>query len=330
MKARLICSLFLIIVVCSCADSGNPSPYEQLLLKEPYANLTDSIHRYPSEPGIYYRRGMLLYKNNNIPPALADFKKAWALDKKENYAVGISNALQVNDPDSNILFLKEALLLLPQSISLRVHLIQGYADLQRVDDALAVCNEVLQQHPNQVAVLMMKSDLLEEKNDPAGAVSSLELAYYLAPFNKDLCYNLAFKYAQTKNPRTLALCDSLIGSEVKEKDAEPYYFKGVYFANINNKTTALGMFDKSIEVNYTFLDAYMDKGQILYDEQKYSAAAAVFQLALKVSSTYADGYYWLGRCQEALGQKEDARLNYQRAYGLDKSLAEAKAAADKL
>jgi len=53
-------------------------------------------------------------------------------------------------------------------------------------------------------------------------------------------------------------------------------------------------------------------------------------LALKVSATYADAYYWLGKCQEAMGKKEDARLSYQRAYGLDKSLTEAKEAADRL
>jgi hypothetical protein len=31
-----------------------------------------------------------------------------------------------------------------------------------------------------------------------------------------------------------------------------------------------------------------------------------------------------------LGNKEDAKLNYQRAYGLDKTLTEAKEATDRL
>ena len=74
----------------------------------------------------------------------------------------------------------------------------------------------------------------------------------------------------------------------------------------------------------------MDKGRILYEQKKYNDAAAVFQLALKVSATYADAYYWLGKCQEEMGKKEEARLNYQRAYGLDKSLTEAKKAAENL
>ncbi len=104
----------------------------------------------------------------------------------------------------------------------------------------------------------------------------------------------------------------------------------MYYSNINEKAKALEYFNKAIQADYSFLDAYMDKGQVLYDEKKYAEAISVFQLALKVSATYADAYYWLGKCQEALGKKEDARLNYQRAYGLDKSLTEAKDAAERL
>ncbi|HEY1870178.1 MAG TPA: tetratricopeptide repeat protein, partial [Chitinophagaceae bacterium] len=111
---------------------------------------------------------------------------------------------------------------------------------------------------------------------------------------------------------------------------EPYYFKGVYYSNINDKANALNYFNKAIEFDYTFLDAYMDKGRILFDQKKFKDAASVFQLTLKISATYADAYYWLGKCQEAIGQKEDARSNYLRAYGLDKTLTEAKDAADRI
>jgi tetratricopeptide (TPR) repeat protein len=273
---------------------------------------------------------MLLFKNNNNPPALADFRKAWSLSKKETYAINISNILLEEKPDSAILFLQQALKILPASIPLHINLIQAYADQQKTDEALAICNFVLQQHPGQVGILMMKSDLLDQKHDTAGSLKALEQAYLFAPGNEDLCYSLAFKYAQNKNLKVLALCDSLLKNDTIEKKGEPYYFKGVYYSNISDKIQALDYFNKAIQNDYSFLDAYMDKGRILFDQKKYTDASKVFQLALKVSATYADAYYWLGKCQEALGQKEEAKLNYQRAYGLDKSLTEAKDAADKL
>jgi tetratricopeptide (TPR) repeat protein len=323
---QLIC---IVSVINGCNNSNDSSPYKQLLSRPPYANLTDSIHQNPSDPDLYYRRGMLLYKNNNNPPALRDLKKAWSLSQKEQYAIGISNIL-LDKPDSAVSFLHDALKMLPQSIPLQINLIQAYADGQKPGEALAICDKVIQQHPDQVAVLMMKSDLLEQQNDTTGSIRALEQAYRFAPSNEDLCYNLAFKFAQSKNPKVLALCDSLLGNDTIEKKAEPWYFKGIYYSNINNKAKALEHFNKAIQSDYSFLDAYMDKGQVLYDEEKYAEATGVFQLVLKVSATYADAYYWLGKCQEAMGKKEDAKLNYERAYGLDKSLAEAKAAADRL
>jgi tetratricopeptide (TPR) repeat protein len=321
-----VCISFTII---SCNNSNNSSPYEELLSRPPYANLTDSIHQNSSDPDLYYRRGMLLYKNNNNPPALADLKRAWSLAPKEQYAMGISNIL-LDKPDSAISFLQDALKMLPQSIPLHIDIIQAYADDQKTGEALAICDKVLQQHPEQVAVLMMKSDLLEQKNDTSGSIHTLEQAYRFAPSNQDLCYSLAFKFAQSKNPKVLVLCDSLLQHDTIEKKAEPWYFKGIYYSYINQKAKALEYFNKAIQFDYSFLDAYMDKGQVLYDEKKYGEAISVFQLALKVSATYADAYYWLGKCQEAVGKKDDAGLNYQRAYGLDKSLIEAKEAAERL
>ncbi|MDP9230026.1 MAG: tetratricopeptide repeat protein, partial [Bacteroidota bacterium] len=86
----------------------------------------------------------------------------------------------------------------------------------------------------------------------------------------------------------------------------------------------------AIQHDYNFLDAHLDKGTIFYDEKKYNEALKTFQLVATISPTNADAYFWMAKCQEALNQKEEAKLNYQRAYGLDKSLTEAKEAADKL
>jgi tetratricopeptide (TPR) repeat protein len=324
----ILALVVLLVLIDACNDREQASPYEDLLSRPPYANLTDSIHQSPSNADLYYRRGMLLSKNNNNPPALADLKKAWSLNKKESYAMAISNILLESKPDSAILFLQEALKMLPVSISLNMNLVQAYAGEQKFDNALVICNTILNKHPDQPAVLMMKSDLLEQKNDSVGSLKALEQAYQFAPFNEDLCYNLAFKYAQGKSPKALTLCDSLLRYDTAERKGEPYYFKGVYYANMNNIPQALNYFDKAIEYDYTFLDAYMEKGKIFYDKKKFDEAAKIFQLALRVSATYADAYYWLGKCQEALGQKEEAKLNYQRAYGLDKSLTEAKQAAE--
>jgi tetratricopeptide (TPR) repeat protein len=104
----------------------------------------------------------------------------------------------------------------------------------------------------------------------------------------------------------------------------------LYYVNTGNKTEALKQLNAAIQHDYYFLDAYMEKGQLYYNSQQYNEAIKTFQLATTITPTFADAYYWLGKTKEAMGNKAEAKLDYQRAYGLDKSLLEAKQAADKL
>jgi tetratricopeptide (TPR) repeat protein len=327
MVNKVLTVFFIATLLISCNNPDEVSPYEDLLTRPPYAALTDSIHHDSKNAQLYYSRGILLNKNNVPTAALADFKKAWELEKREQYAVSVSSLL-LSKPDSAISFIQTALKDFPKSIALQLNLAQAYKNGGKEDDALNVCEQLISQQPNQLDALEMKAEFLKDKNDIEGSIHTLEKAYSIAPLDEQVAFNLAYTYAQTKNPKILVLCDSLISRNSKKP--EPYYFKGIYFENTGNDAKAINLFDQAITHDYTFLDAYMDKGEIFYNQKKYNEAIKIFNLALHVSTTYADAYYWLGKCQEALGQKEDARLNYQRAYGLDKSFTDAKEAADRL
>jgi tetratricopeptide (TPR) repeat protein len=213
---------------------------------------------------------------------------------------------------------------------LQLSLARAYNAQNKTNDALNTCEKILKINPAQLDALVMKADLLEKENNMAGSIATLEKAYHIAPGITDINYMLANKYAENKNPKTLAFCDTLIKKDSLDEHPEPYYFKGVYYENTGDKDKALIFFNQAIIHDYTFIDAYMDKGKIFYDQKKYPEAIKVYQLALNVQPTYADAYFWMGKCQEALGQKDEARLNYQRAYSLDKTLREAKEAADKI
>ena len=323
--------LTLINFTSSCNNqTEESSEFSEIHSKPPFSSITDSLKINSSDAGIYYRRGLLLMKNNYPDAALADFQKAWSLSQKEEYGVAISNILLVNQPDSAIRFLKDALLKIPSSLFFKLNLGQAYYDQNKLDEALKITSDILASEPTLINALIMKSDILEKTNNKTEALKTLEKAYELAPFDVELSYDLAFKYAENKNPKALVLTDSLLRMDTSESHAEPYYIKGTYFANTGNQQKALHFFTQAIQHDYYFLDAYLEKGRILYEQKKFSEAAQVFQLAATVTPTFADAYYWLGKCQEAMNQKEEAKLNYQRAYGLDKTLTEAKADAERL
>lgn len=318
-----------IILLVACNNDDQSSPFSDILSQPPYAALTDSIKEQPKNDELYFRRAVLLNKNNFPEPALADFQKAWALSKQEKYAFGVTNAWIEKKPDSSVIFLNEALSELPQSYLLRMSLARSYDALNKTDEALRVCTQILQAIPDQADVLVLQSELLGKKGDTLASIASLEKACLLVP-NFNLAFRLAEKYAESKNPKTISLCDSLIKRDSLAQYAEPYYFKGIYYANTNNKIKALQLFDETIKHGYNFLNAYIEKGRILLDQKKTVEAYRVFNLANTIKPAFPDAYYWMGVCQEQLKQTDEALLNYEKAYQLDKTFTEAKEAAERL
>jgi tetratricopeptide (TPR) repeat protein len=328
--AKIIPLLLSALIAFSCNNKKEASPYNDILQQQPFASLTDSIQKDPNNDGLRFRRAVLLNKNNFPEPALADIRKAWSLKKDERYALAVSTILLNKNTDSAIFFLQEALKELPGNILLQLSLAHAYDAQDRTDDAMKICDAILNRNPEQVDVLKMKADLLDKKKDPGAAIEILEKAYSLTPFDVDLNYSLAFKYAENKNIKVVSLCDSLIAKDSLKRHAEPYYYKGIFYSNIDDNAKALSMFEQAIQHNYYFLNAYIEKGRVQYDQKKFADALKTFELANTISPKFPDAWYWMGKSQEAMGRKADAKLNYLKAYGLDQTFTEAKDAADRI
>ena len=317
----------LIVFLASCSDGETTE--DALLEQEPYAALSDSLQDQPNNAELYYKRGATLLQNNQLAHAEADLQKAWSLKKDEQYALGVANVLRKKNPAAAVQFLESASTELPQSVTLQIALARGYQQQGAVQKAVDICDQILAKHPYQLDALELKAQLLQkERKDEA--IATLEKAYSLSPDDVELVHNLAFMYAENKNAKVLKLSDSLIKADFSGKHAEPYYFKGVYYYNVGNSNEALQQFNEAIQHDYNFLDAYMEKGSLLYDLKQYEKALETFNLALTVSPTFADAYYWRGKTLDATGDKQEAKLDYERAYGLDKTLKEAREAAEKL
>lgn len=327
MKYALLIFLMALFFGCTNEDVNETN---SLLKAPPYAMLTDSILQEPKNAELYHKRGILLSQNEQYVYAERDLKKAWDLKHDERYALGVITLLRRKSTDSAIAFIEQAIKELPQSIALQISLARAYQQKGNSDKAIAVCDEIIARHPGQLDALQLKAELLQAQNKNAEAIVILEKAYSYAPNDAELAHSLAFAYAQAKNNKAIALSDSLIEADAEGRHAEPYYFKGVYYANIGNKTGALVFFNEAIQHDYYFLDAYMEKGNLFFKSKNYKEALETFELAAKVSPTFAEAYYWMGKSKEALGNKAEAKLDYQRAYGLDKTLTEAKEAADRL
>ncbi|MDB5208532.1 MAG: hypothetical protein JWR72_3607 [Flavisolibacter sp.] len=197
-------------------------------------------------------------------------------------------------------------------------------------EAFTIADAMLKKYPGQLDALSIKSEILKAQGKGQEALTLLEKAYSLQPRDKELAYDLAYEYADAKSPKALSLTDTLLKYDKTETIARAWYIKGTYYNNLGNETEALRYFDSSNLADYNFIDAYLDKGQILLRQKKYSQALRAFATGQKVSPATADFYFWVAKTQEAMGNRQDAKTNYERAYALDKTMSEAKEAAERL
>lgn len=151
------------------------------------------------------------------------------------------------------------------------------------------------------------------------------------PDDEQVLLNLANTYAEAGNKNALDLAN-LIAARYpnREMRSEAAFIKGVYYNTVRDYENARRWLDTTILLNYTFSEAYMEKGYALYDQGKYKLALQSFQRLATINNGYADAWYWMAKSQEALGLYKEAVNNYESAYALDRTLTEALAAIERL
>lgn len=314
------------LVLAACGGNEGQTPQEKLLSAPPYATLTDSIRISPKEASLYARRGALLNTNDYPELALEDFKKAWELSGSDRYAAAVGNILLERKPDSAIVFLETARTRLKEGPLTQITLAYAYDAAGKTEQALKEVNALLESNPQNLEMLLMNVELLQKKKDSSAAISMLERIQRLPAWNQELGLKLAYQFAEYKHPRTLALVDTLSRYD-SLNTGDPYYVKGVYYANIGNKAAAIAAFDETIRHNYNYLNAYIEKGKIQLEQKNNAAALKSFRMANTIKPSFPDAYYWIGRVLEANGDKAGAKDYYQKAYGLDQTFTEARDAA---
>ncbi len=217
----------------------------------------------------------------------------------------------------------------PDSAVLLEKLMQYYSDGENFDKAIATLNKVLAKDSTNARLWDIKSAFYLQKQDTIQAEKSLEAAIALRP-EPQYIIGLGALYAQTKNPLALSMADALLIGDKAHAEKEAYFIKGLYYSFNNEKEKAIPFFDKCIALQYTFMDAYLEKAIALYDMAKYQESTAVLERAVTIQNSFDKGYFYLGKAYEKLNRRDDAAEAYRTALLYDPEYAEAKDALGRL
>lgn len=217
----------------------------------------------------------------------------------------------------------------PDSLMLKVNLIEAYRNEGYYDSAVAIASQELEKDSGSAYLWNIKATLYFENNDTANAINSLEHAINIYPL-PDYLVALGTVYAETKSKKALDIADELLSSNKIKSGKDAYFIKGIYYNYINEPQKAIAYLDSCLSLDFTYMYAYREKAIALYNEKKYENAIKVLKRAVTIQNNFDEGYFWMGKCYEKLGRKDEAIESYQRALLYDKDYIEARDALDKI
>ena len=325
---RTLCLLlcFSGLWTAGCDNIGNNNNDQQaaVLHRPPFAPLTDSLSgdKVGDKAGLYFRRAELLSRNNLHELALKDYQQSWKLHPDELTGSRYASTLSIlGQTGQAIRLLQDCRQKFPSG-SFASLLGELYQQSGRLTEALSLYDTLLNKDSSNFEIWYEKGLLLEKGKDTTGAIQALAKAYSLQPVTT-YALELAHLYAENRDPTALTICDNVLRKDSTHELLDPFFIKGIYYSNTAQYKKAIIQYDSCIRRDWKFTDAYLEKGIALYEQKAYDNALTVFQMTIRVSNTYPDGYYWAGRCYEAMGQKDKALLYYRQALALDKDFTEA-------
>lgn len=213
---------------------------------------------------------------------------------------------------------------------LQLQLAQAYDSIGNYPVALQFINKLLVKDSGNYGLWYTKAQYTERAGDTATAIADYLHAAQLYP-SADALLGAGNLFAETKNEKALKISSEVLKMRLGSRtDAHAHFIAGVYFARIGNTENAVQALENCIANNYTYMEAYIEKGLLYFDAKNYSKALEIFSFASTVNTLYADNYYYIARCYEMMEKKDSAVAKFEQALSLDANMEEAKQALQRL
>jgi tetratricopeptide (TPR) repeat protein len=120
---------------------------------------------------------------------------------------------------------------------------------------------------------------------------------------------------------TIIISIILASGCVYQKTAEQWYIDGLNKAAYTNGCeAAIVYYDKALEIDPRFSEAWFAKGVCYQNLRQYNESIKCYNRAIEINPRYALAYYQKSKVMLVLGLNEDAEDAYHKAIAIDPSL----------
>ena len=231
------------------------------------------------------------------------------------------------------------------------------AEAGRLDDAEALCRQILDREPRHFDTLLLLGTLNGQAGRTAEGIQDLQAALAVDPQSCDCHIQLgALLKREGRIPEALAALEAAVRLEpdnaVAHHDlgalcleagrwpeaaasferaaglgldlAPVHYHRGAALQELKRLDEALASYDKALALKPDHAEAFSNRGRALQELKRFEEALASYDKALAIRADYAEAYCNRGITLFELGHFEESLSSYAKAIALKPDFAEAR------
>lgn len=206
----------------------------------------------------------------------------------------------------------------PDSIRLQLAVQENIYTVGDTLMALQNLQLLSQKHPQQEVINNALSVIYLQQGDTSAALQSILQSLAINQNQPEIEFELAFLEACRKNKAALQIADRMI-NRYTERDiqAKGHFTKGIYYANMAQPALAIEAFDSAIIKNFTLIDAYIEKGILLFEIGEPSKTISTLSKAIALDKKNPDILFWMGKAYQQKKEFDQALLYFSETIKLD-------------
>ena len=328
-QIHIIIGFFICFIIVAC-NNDSKSTQGQDNLEPALSQLNQAILQDSSDHTLFFARGEWFYNQQEYELAINDLEYAIDINpqvpdyyhllsdtymdnlrSKEALDVMIKAGDQFGDRIPTLLKLSETQYLLKQH----------EPSLFTIAKIMTIDNE----HPEAYFMMGLNFRALDEIEK---AINAFQTATELNPELIDAWLILGKLFENRDNDLALQYYEAAIN--VNPEMPETWHSKAFYLQNNNRIPEAIEVYRQINSIDRYYLDAYLNAGILYLEIDSLQQAWDQFNIMINLKSQNFIGHYYRGIANEALGNIEEARTDFQNTLNLKPDYSKAKIALNRL
>jgi tetratricopeptide (TPR) repeat protein len=277
----------------------------------------------PAMPGLRLNLGLALFKGGELKPAVQEFlilktKTPKGPDAQRlTILIGMAD-YGLGDYAAASRYLKDAAAADTQNLQLRLALAHSCLWSKQYQCVLDTYHEILTLNAESAEADMLAGEAEDEMKHYDGAIQEFRAAVKADPKEPDVHFGLGYiLWTQRQYPEAASEFQAELANNPNHAQALAYLADSDM--QLNHPELAPPLLQKAIAIDAKLELAHLDSGILASDAGRNDDALRELTAAAKLAPNDVDVHWRLGRLYRAMGKKDEAKTEFDKASSLHKA-----------